>query len=60
MSKPRDLAAIVVPDVVGYLRLAGRDEELTLTRLRALRRDLVDPIIAVHHGRSLNGPATVF
>jgi TolB-like protein/class 3 adenylate cyclase len=51
MSETRKLAAILVSDVVGYSRLAGRDEELTLARLRALRSDLIDPIIAVHHGR---------
>jgi adenylate cyclase len=51
MAETRKLAAILVSDVVGYSRLAGRDEELTLARLRALRSDLIDPIIAVHHGR---------
>jgi len=51
MGETRKLAAILVSDVVGYSRLAGRDEELTLARLRALRSDLIDPIIAVHHGR---------
>src|SRR5207344_2487151 len=29
----------------------GADEERTLARLRALRSDLIDPVIAVHHGR---------
>jgi adenylate cyclase len=47
----RKLTTILVSDVVGYSRLAGADEELTLARLRALRSDLIDPIIAVHHGR---------
>ncbi len=51
MAETRKLAAILVSDVVGYSRLAGRDEELTLARLRALRSDLIDPITAVHHGR---------
>src|ERR1700689_2250745 len=51
MAETRKLAAILVSDVVGYSRLAGRDEELTLARLRALRSDLIDPTIAVHHGR---------
>ena len=40
-----------VADVVGYSRLAGADEDRTLARLRALRSDLIDPTIAVHHGR---------
>ena len=51
MSETRKLAAILVADVVGYSRLAGADEDRTLARLRALRSDLIDPTIAVHHGR---------
>jgi adenylate cyclase len=51
MSESRKLAAILVADVVGYSRLAGADEDRTLARLRALRSDLIDPTIAVHHGR---------
>jgi adenylate cyclase len=47
----RKLAAILVSDVVGYSRLTGADEDRTLARLRALRSDLIDPTIAVHHGR---------
>ena len=38
-------------DVVGYSRLAGADEDRTLSRLRGLRSDLIDPAIAAHHGR---------
>jgi hypothetical protein len=41
----------LVADIVGYSRLAGADEEPTLARLRTLRSDLIDPAIAVHHGR---------
>lgn len=51
MKELRKLAAILVADVVGYSRLAGADEDRILARLRALRSDLVDPTIAVHHGR---------
>ncbi|MBV8444223.1 MAG: guanylate cyclase [Hyphomicrobiales bacterium] len=51
MSETRKLAAILVADIVGYSRLAGADEDRTLARLRALRSDLIDPTIAVHHGR---------
>jgi TolB-like protein/class 3 adenylate cyclase len=47
----RKIAAILVSDVVGYSRLAGADEDRTLARLRALRSDLIDPTIALHHGR---------
>src|SRR5690242_12611007 len=51
MSEARKLAAILAADVVGYSRLAGSDEDRTLARLRALRSDLIDPTIAVYHGR---------
>ena len=51
MSETRKLAAILVSDVAGYSRLAGADEDRTLARLRALRSDLIDPIVSVHHGR---------
>jgi adenylate cyclase len=51
MSETRKIAAILVSDVVGYSRLAGADEDRTLSRLRGLRSDLIDPAIAAHHGR---------
>jgi hypothetical protein len=51
MAETRKIAAILVADVVGYSLLAGADEEGTLSRLRALRRDLIDPAIAAHRGR---------
>src|SRR6202030_3985753 len=51
VGETRKLAAILVSDVVGHSRLAGADEEGTLARLRALRSDLIDPTIGVHHGR---------
>src|SRR5579859_7573214 len=47
----RKIVAILAADVVGYSRLASTDEDRTLARLRALRSDLIDPIIAVHKGR---------
>jgi TolB-like protein/class 3 adenylate cyclase len=47
----RKLAAILAADIAGYSRLVGRDEEGTLARLRALRRELIDPTIAEHRGR---------
>jgi len=51
MTANRRLAAILAADVAGYSRLMGADEEGTLERLKALRRELVDPKIAEHHGR---------
>ena len=51
MGGTRKIAAILVADIVGYSRLAGTDEDRTLSRLRGLRSDLIDPTIAVHNGR---------
>jgi adenylate cyclase len=51
MTAARRLAAILAADVVGYSRLMGADEEGTLERLKALRRELLDPKIAEHRGR---------
>lgn len=47
----RRLAAILSADVVGYSRLMGIDEAGTLGRLKALRREIIDPTIAAHSGR---------
>src|SRR5438874_9763672 len=47
----RRLAAILAADIAGYSRLMGADEEGTLMRLKALRRELIDPRIAEHKGR---------
>src|SRR6266851_3776749 len=51
MNQTRRLAAILAADVAGYSRLMGADEEGTLERLKALRRELLDPKIAEHRGR---------
>ena len=51
MTTIRRLAAILAADVAGYSRLIGADEEGTLERLKALRRELINPSIARHHGR---------
>jgi len=47
----RKLVAILAADVAGYSRLVGLDEELTLARLKILRREVIDPEIASHRGR---------
>src|SRR5713101_7326057 len=47
----RRLVAILAADVAGYSRLMGADEEGTLNRLKAHRRELLDPKIAEHRGR---------
>jgi adenylate cyclase len=51
MGGTRKIAAILVADIVGYSRLAGADEDRTLSRLRGLRGDLIDPAIDAYHGR---------
>src|SRR6516164_5288483 len=45
------LIAVVAADVAGYSRLMGLDEQGTLARLRAHRRELIDPKIDEHNGR---------
>ena len=47
----RRLAAIFTADVAGYSRLVGADEEGTIDRLSAHRRELIEPKIAEHQGR---------
>ncbi len=47
----RRLSAIMSADVVGYSRLMAADEEGTLARLKAHRKELFEPAIAKHQGR---------
>jgi adenylate cyclase len=47
----RRLAAVLAADVAGYSRLMGADEVGTLSALKAVRREIVDPAIALHMGR---------
>jgi len=51
MPPVRRLTAILAADVAGYSRLMGADEEGTHERLKAHRRELVDPKINEHSGR---------
>jgi class 3 adenylate cyclase len=46
----RKLAAILSADVVGYSRLMADDEEGTVRRLKQ-HREIIDALIATHHGR---------
>lgn len=43
MSETRKIAAILIAGIVGYNRLAGPEEDRTLSRPRGLRSDLIDP-----------------
>jgi adenylate cyclase len=47
----RRLAAILAADVVGYSRLLEQDEAGTLAMLKERRRDILNPLVAEHHGR---------
>ena len=47
----RRLAAILSADMVGHSRMMGADEAGTLARLKALRLQVIDPVIAGHGGR---------
>jgi len=47
----RKLAAVLAADIAGYSRLIGADKEGTLARLKAHRREVIDPKIAEHKGR---------
>src|SRR5688500_17678655 len=57
MSSPSDqtaqrrLAAVLAADVVGYSDLMSKDDEGTLSRLRDLRRQVIEPRIHSHRGR---------
>src|SRR6266699_3143543 len=64
MPSVRRLTAILAADVAGYSRLMGADEEGTHERLKAHRRELVDPKIKEHQGRIVrttgDGPLVEF
>ena len=47
----RKLTTILAADVEGYSRLMAADEAGTFARLKALRKQLVEPGVAKHRGR---------
>jgi adenylate cyclase len=47
----RRLAAILAADVVGFSKLIGEDEAGTLSALREIRREIVNPLLGEHGGR---------
>src|SRR5215472_2015330 len=51
MPAIRRLAAILAADIAGYARLMNVDEEGTLERVQAHRRELIDGRVAEHRGR---------
>jgi class 3 adenylate cyclase len=54
------LAAILAADVAGYSRLMGADEEGTHERLQAHLRELVEPKITEHRGRTVKNTGDGF
>jgi adenylate cyclase len=55
----RRLAAVLAADVAGYSRFMAVDEVGTLTVLKTLRREIVDPAIAEHNGRTVKTSARI-
>src|SRR5215813_13274084 len=53
MASTRRLTAILAADVAGYSRLMGANEEGTHERLQAHLRELVNPKINEHRGRTV-------
>ena len=49
----RRLATILATDMAGYGRYMETNEGETLARLKALREELIDPVIARHRGEVL-------
>ncbi len=47
----RKLAAIMVADIVGYSAMMERDETRTFGRVRALREQLINPLVTQYGGR---------
>ena len=60
MASTRRLAAILAADVAGYSRLMGADEEGTHERLQAHLRELVEPKIREHRGRTVKNTGDGF
>jgi adenylate cyclase len=56
----RRMTAILAADVAGYSRLMGADEEGTHERLKAHLRELVDPEIKEHRGRTVKNTGDGF
>src|SRR5215212_2099544 len=47
----RRMASILAADVAGYSRLMERDEAGTVARLKAVRKELVEPVLERYGGR---------
>src|SRR5215813_4106439 len=50
-TRQRRLAAILAADVIGYSSMMQADEAGTLATLKALRTEILQPLVSKHHGR---------
>jgi class 3 adenylate cyclase len=50
-TEPPKLAAILAIDTVGYSRLMREDEVQTLSDLKAVRTEVIDPTVVAYNGR---------
>jgi adenylate cyclase len=50
----RRLAAILAADVAGFSALMEREEKGTFARVRAIRREVIEPALAKHQGEGVN------
>ncbi len=50
----RKLTTVLAADVAGYSALVGADEEGTLAAFRAIRSDVIDPLLEKHNGKVAN------
>jgi adenylate cyclase len=60
MPPVRRLTAILAADVAGYSRLMGADEEGTHERLQGHLRELIEPKISQHRGRTVKNTGDGF
>src|SRR5262249_53695294 len=60
MPPVRRLTAILAADVAGYSRLIGADEEGTHERLQGHLREMVNPKIGEHRGRTVKNTGDGF
>lgn len=51
MTSSQCTVAILAADVVGYSRMLAENEETTLTELRRVRHEIVEPAFVVHEGK---------
>src|SRR5215217_3421892 len=56
----RRLAAILAADIVGFSSMMEKDEEGTASRIRTMRREVVEPKLGAHKGRLIKATGDGF